>query len=296
MILRILRIGLGLILLNANIYAQCHIDDWTALKALYESTNGDSWQENDGWDLILTETPPQNCDLGKMKGVTLDEDYNTRVEELFLPSNNLIGNIPVQLCSLTELKQISLDFNIIDGIIPNCIGEMTKLEFIGFAFNQLSGSIPKEIGELSNLIWLELMYNQLNGEIPPEIGNLENIWQIRLNSNQLGGNIPVELGNLSISLQLFLDNNQLTGTIPPVFSNMRFNNLKLTLFNNNLSGCFDESLNTLCDSFKDGIYGFGDSISDGNNFDATWEEFCFEGKGICDTLKSPPLVGSFNCD
>jgi len=296
MILRILWIILGLHFLYINLLAQCHIDDWTALKALYESTNGDNWEEKDGWDLILAETPPQNCDLSEMKGVTLDEDYNTRVEELFLVSNNLVGDLPYEIGNLAKIKSLAMPFNQISGSIPASIGELEKLRSLNFDFNLLTGNIPPEIGKLKNLIWLDMMNNQFSGAIPPEMGNLESIWQIRLNGNQLSGEIPEALGNLGIGLQLFLSNNQLTGTIPPVFADFLFNNLTLTLFKNNLSGCFDASLTQLCDSFKDGIYGFGDSISDGNDFDATWEEFCFEGKGVCKTINTLPLVGSFKCE
>jgi len=296
MILRMLCITKYLLFFNIYLTAQCHLDDWTALKALYESTNGDNWEEKDGWDLVLGEAPSQDCDLSKMKGVTLDEDYNTRVEELFLVSNNLVGILPNEIGKLSKLKTLALPFNEISGNIPSTIGELEKLKSLNFDFNDLTGNIPPEIGKLKNLIWLDMMNNHLSGEIPPEMGNLESIWQIRLNGNHLSGEIPEALGNLSMGLQLFLSNNQLTGTIPPVFADFLFNNLTLTLFKNNLSGCFDASLTQLCDSFKDGIYGFGDSISDGNDFDATWEEFCFEGKGVCKTINTSPLVGTFKCE
>jgi len=34
--------------INKQIKAQCHINDWSALKALYESTDGDNWSDNTG--------------------------------------------------------------------------------------------------------------------------------------------------------------------------------------------------------------------------------------------------------
>jgi len=281
---KILLIAAGLIYFYENINAQCHIDDWTALKALYESTNGDNWEEQEGWEQMFGDTPPPDCDLSILKEVTLDEEYNKRVEELYVVSNNLVGELPKEIGLLSKLKEISMPFNQISGNIPTDIEKLSLLEYINFDFNQLTGSIPPEIGILKNLTSLNLMSNQLSGQIPPELGNLESVWFIYLTDNKLTGEIPEELGNLSIGVFLFLGNNQLTGSIPPVFSNFLFNDLRFTLFNNNLSGCFDASLSKLCDSFKDGIYGFGDSISEGNNFDATWREFCYEGKGVCDTV------------
>jgi len=281
---RILLIAVGLIYFYENINAQCHIDDWTALKALYESTNGDNWEEKEGWEQMFGDTPPPDCDLSIMKEVTLDEDYKKRIEELYIVSNNLVGELPKEIGLLSKLKEISMPFNQISGNIPTDIEKLSLLEYINFDFNQLTGSIPPEIGKLKNLVSLNLMANQISGEIPPELGNLESLWFIYLSENNLTGPIPEELGNLSIGVYLFLSNNQLTGSIPPVFSDFLFNDLRFTLFNNNMSGCFDASLTKLCDKFKDGIYGFGDSISEGNDFDATWREFCYEGKGVCDTV------------
>jgi len=37
-------ISIALLLNPQYTNAQCHIDDWTALKALYESTNGPNWR------------------------------------------------------------------------------------------------------------------------------------------------------------------------------------------------------------------------------------------------------------
>ncbi len=281
---KILVIAIGILYYYENIVAQCHIDDWTALKALYESTNGDNWEEKEGWEQIKGESPPPDCDLSIMKGIILDKDYNTRVEELLLPGNNLTGFIHNEISKLKKLKTLILFNNKISGSIPNSIGELNNLVTLDIAINLLDGSIPPEIGNLSNLVWIYLFSNQLSGEIPPELGNIESLWFIYLNDNKLTGEIPEELGNLSIGIHLFLSNNQLTGTIPPVFADFFFESLTFTLFNNNMSGCFDASLTKLCDKFKDGIYGFGDSISEGNDFDATWMEFCFEGKGVCDTV------------
>ncbi len=282
-------------LYNCSIVSsQCHIDDWTALKALYESTNGDNWEKIEGWEQIKSDTPPLNCDLSKMHGVTLDEDYGERVEDLFLPGNNLVGTIPEEICKLKLLKDFSLDINRLSGNIPTCLGSLTELNYLGFEFNQLTGSIPKEIGNLCNLGWLALRSNQLSGEIPPELGNLKSIYRLILSGNELTGEIPPELVKNGYVYVLGLDANQLTGSIPPEFGNINFDWSTLYLWGNNLSGCHDVNLLNLCDNFNS-PYGFISPVDD-EEFDVTWEEFCFEDKGICDTTKLMPLVGTFNCD
>jgi len=111
-------------------FTQCHIDDWTALKALYESTGGDNWNNSDNWEEIIGNEPTPNCDLAVLHGVNLDE--NGRVDSLSLPDNLLTGSIPPEIDKLSNLAKLSL-FR-----------------------NPLSGSIPPELGNLSNLKKLEV--------------------------------------------------------------------------------------------------------------------------------------------
>jgi len=264
-------------------FTQCHIDDWNALKALYESTDGDNWEKKQGWEQIKGDAPPTDCDLSLMHGVILDEFYKKRVERLYLPGNFLIGTIPTEISKLTELTNLSFSRNMLNGNIPSSIGKLKKMKFLGLSFNQLTGSIPPEIGSLCELNGLALRANQLTGEIPPELGNLKKISRLELSGNQLTGEIPPELAIVSYfgTYVLALDGNQLTGSVPPEFGDIPFDWSSLFLWDNNLSGCFDANLLKLCDNFDD-LYGFLDPV-EGNNFDATWEEFCFENKGICDT-------------
>lgn len=42
---------IALLLIPQTTTAQCHIDDWSGLKALYDNTDGDNWENRDGWDI-----------------------------------------------------------------------------------------------------------------------------------------------------------------------------------------------------------------------------------------------------
>lgn len=280
-----------------HLFAQCHIDDWAALKALYESTNGDNWNNNDGWQQMQGEQPPVDCDLSDIVGVIGMDEYGIRIEELFLSGNNLVGRLPDEICKMIGLRKLGLSFNSLTMAIPNCIENITELFHLLLDFNQLTGSIPPELGNLSNLSWIALTDNQLSGEIPPELGSLP-LSRLELSGNQLTGEIPEEFATTGRRYVLRLSYNQLSGCIPPEFGDAFFDWTNLSIFENNLSGCYDENLLKMCDAF-DSIYGFADPFNL-NNLDATFEEFCFEGKGICDTGCRPkgasPLVGSFNCD
>jgi len=288
-------ISLLSICIVAEIQAQCHEHDWTALKALYESTNGDEWKENEGWEQVKGNTPPNNCNLGIMEGITL-EGTPGRVVHLSLPNNNLEGIIPNEIGLLSELVWLNMPINRISGGIPTTIDNLSKLEWLRLEINLLSDSLPSEIGNLHNLLILNLFDNKISGTIPPELSNLTKIMRLELFGNKLTGTIPKEFSNIKKKFTLGLNSNRLTGGIPPEFGDMRFSAFTLYLFDNNLSGCYDDNLRKLCDDFEGYGYGFQDPISPGNGFDATWEEFCKEGKGICDTTRLSPLVGTFNCD
>ena len=123
--------------------------------------------------------------------------------------------------------------------------------------------------------------NGLIGSIPSELENLSNLPELWLSDNQLSGSIPGELGNLSNLSVLYLYNNQLSGSIPPELSNLT-NLTLLEIYDNDLSGCYSDSLTILCTQL-DHIFFDGDAdISVGNNFDASWEDFCNAGEGTCD--------------
>jgi len=180
----------NLFLCNQFSNAQCHLDDWTALKALYESTKGSNWANNSGWDVIITNLnePPANCDLSTLFGISLNDAR--RVNSIFLLINNLQGNIPTEIEKLSELEDLILNYN------------------------SLTGSIPPELGDLPNIFSIYLDDNNLTAFIPSELGNLSTLRFLRLNNNLLRGEIPVSLGFLELE-NLWLSNNNLSGCLSP---------------------------------------------------------------------------------
>ena len=81
---------------------------------------------------------------------------------LALPQNNLVGTLPGQLGTLSQL---------LDGC--------------GWSNNSLSGQIPAELGNLTQLEWLYLAGNSLSGPIPSELGALSQLQGLYLAGNSL---------------------------------------------------------------------------------------------------------------
>ena len=155
-----------------------------ALVALYDSTDGDNWNNNTGW--LLSADP---C---SWREVT---------------------------CSSGHVIRLDLVLNDLTGSIPPELGNLTALQYLGRGWNQLTGTIPAELGDLTDLSYLSLNANNLTGSIPAELGDLAVLGTLSLEGNNLTGSIPVELGNLTALTDLFLFSNGLSGPVPlPVAS------------------------------------------------------------------------------
>ena len=172
------------------------IDERPSLMALYNSTGGDAWTNNTGWN---TDDP--YCGW---YGVTCDAVLH--VISLSLGYNFLTGTIPPELGNLVNLMSVDLSGNNLSGPIPAVIGNLVSLTELKLDNNGdfycthcdgsgLSGTIPAEIGDLVNLQTLDLSFNYLSGPIPAEIGNLVNLNTLSLTWNYLT-TFPSEIGNI----------------------------------------------------------------------------------------------------
>ena len=224
--------------------------DRAALVALYNAMDGENWRKDWNW---LSEEP-----INKWYGVTTDR--NGLITHLSLDSNELTGNIPAELGSLSNLVMLDLSHNRLSGEIPVELGNLSNLQELFLRSEQgqpidgkwLSGEIPPELGNLTNLQSLGLTDNKLNGEIPRELGSLTNLERLSLRGNQLTGSIPAELGGLSNLGHLRLNHNQLSGEIPAELG-MLTDLRTLALYNNQLSGEIPAELGNLTKLFQLGL-------------------------------------------
>ncbi|KAK9922879.1 hypothetical protein M0R45_031319 [Rubus argutus] len=93
--------------------------------------------------------------------------YNSQLLTIIdFSSNDLEGDIPEEISSLTALGTLNLSMNQLSGNIPSKIGNLHLLETLDLSQNQLSGQIPQSLSSLTFLSHLNLSYNNLTGRIP----------------------------------------------------------------------------------------------------------------------------------
>jgi len=214
-----------------------------ALMALYVSTDGTNWTDNNNWDMASAVSTWFGVGVsgGQVSGVSLD-------------NNQLIGTIPPELGNLSNLTSLQLSGNQLTGPLPPELGNLTNLTTLRLASNQLTGPLPPELGNLTNLTTLYGYSNQLTGAIPPELGNLASLNTLHLSNNQLTGTLPPELENLASLTALYLYGNQLTGTIPAWLGNLT-NLTTLYLSANQFTGTIPSEIGNLTNLRTLYLYG-----------------------------------------
>jgi hypothetical protein len=114
--------------------------EYAALVDFYNSTQGQNWSHNDGWN---DPTAPS------WYGVTVSGfQYDSETG---------------QILSLGNVTELGFFANNLSGNIPESLGNLMNLRSLNFSWNSLAGSIPDTLGKLVNLQWLVLEANQLSG-------------------------------------------------------------------------------------------------------------------------------------
>uniref|UniRef100_A0ACD5UJU4 Uncharacterized protein n=1 Tax=Avena sativa TaxID=4498 RepID=A0ACD5UJU4_AVESA len=144
----------------------------------------------------------------------------SKIEVLDLSGNMLVGSIPRNIGSLSNLRVISFLANNLTGTIPPTFSNMTCLVAIELAANQLEGSIPEELGKQPNMLQVILYENSLSGRIPATLFNLSQLFYLDLRKNMFTGTVPSNIGDTLPSLEyLYLGTNKLEGHVPDSLGN-----------------------------------------------------------------------------
>ena len=228
--------------------------DSLALVAIYNSTNGDIWTNNNHW---------LNYPVGLWFGI---EVYNNRVVKINLNCNNLSGYIPAEIGGLDSLSCFSIYYNSIDSISPstgNCaildtlmissnpiqflppeIGDLSNLKYFNFGNTEIT-SLPEEIGGLTNLEYL-LGANGILPHIPESIGSMTSLKEIDLSLNNIS-NLPSSIGNCTNLTRLQVNANEIS-SVPTEIGNL--SNLEILILGGNNISELPEEIFTLTNLWK----------------------------------------------
>lgn len=229
-------------------------DEFFALQSLYQSTNGDSWnwdQPGIEWHFDGSTVYNPCSDNGNVwQGIRCSRNVQRcaseicQINALSLPNENLNGNLPSDISSLTGLLELDLSGNYLRGTIPPEIG-MLKLERLELYDNYFRGEIPLKIFNMTDLVVLDVEINFLEGVIPSEIGGLKNLNILYLRNNRLEGSIPPQFGMLIKLRFAFMENNEFDEEIPASIGSLR-ELRSLYLDSNYLTGPIPPSVGDLC--------------------------------------------------
>ncbi|ETR71715.1 MAG: hypothetical protein OMM_07935, partial [Candidatus Magnetoglobus multicellularis str. Araruama] len=240
------------------------IEERNSLTALYISTNGDNWTDKSNWngypDTECTWFGIQ-CDNNQIIGINMfdnnlvgtipSEIYSlTQLQKLNLSENQLTGSISENIANLSQLTELNLSSNELSGELPSGFYHLTQLEIANLSDNQLTGEISPDITSLTKLIELILYHNQFSGVLPAELTQLTSLQKLHLNYNRLVGAIPEDFGNLTNLTNLDVSSNMLTASIPQSFVKLtQLNEMNANFDYNALSAYTSEIANFMDNHF-----------------------------------------------
>ena len=161
------------VLSNIHTFAAPPTVDSLALVDLYNSTNGPGWSNHEGW-----LAGPVNT----WYGVSV---ISGQITDINLDNNNLSGNIPTTLGSLSNIHNLVLSHNKLTDTVPSTLGNLVSLQLLALNSNYLIGAIPAELGNLVNLQKLYLANNSFSGTVPATLSSHPaSLTQISLENNR----------------------------------------------------------------------------------------------------------------
>ena len=133
--------------------------------------------------------------FGLACGVTenLPADTHQDLTKIEIPANNLAGDLPDEIYSLSKLQVLIADGNKnISGGISTLIGNLPDLKYFDMDDNSMGGTLPEELFSLVRLEALDLNSNQFTGTLSSSIGNLQELVVLQLEDNSLSGPVPTD--------------------------------------------------------------------------------------------------------
>ncbi|XP_060676075.1 receptor-like protein 34 isoform X2 [Ziziphus jujuba] len=188
----------------------------------------------------------------------------------FISNNQLIGELPSLICSLTFIQVLDLSNNNLNGSIPMCLGNLNHLSVLDLKMNMFDGVIPTTLAKGNSLRNINLNGNRLEGPLPQALLNCRNLEILDLGSNLINDTFPHWLESLPMLQVLILRSNNFHGSIdgPNVrlpFQKLRIMDLSYNQFNGRLPTKYFENLLAMVDEHVDKLRYMGENISYSDN-------------------------------
>ena len=166
---------------------QCETMARQALIDFYKAMDGDHWYNNTNW---CSDKP-----INEWFGIS--GSYRPYVSTLYMPSNNLTGELPSGIISrMGPMAQFRLGDNHISGPFPKEITNNISLQYLELERNQITGELPEKLAELPILNKLSVSDNNMTGRIPASVTRLmEKKNALNLSGNDFSGDVPEEIVN-----------------------------------------------------------------------------------------------------
>ncbi|WCJ38237.1 Receptor-like kinase TMK4 [Euphorbia peplus] len=167
-------------------------------------------------------------------------DVSLRVTTIILSNKGLVGTLPSQLSSLSQLQHLSLDQNYLSGPLPS-LSNLTSLQEIHLSSNNFT-SIPRNF--FRGLVSLQVVRIGQNPSLSPwtissDISESTSLRFFEASQANIMGSLPDVFASLPSLKDLRLSYNNLTGTLPRSFAYSGINNLWINYQKVGLSGTID---------------------------------------------------------
>lgn len=289
--------------MSSGVVSQCNnADDYTALRALYLSTDGDNWTDNTGWPDALTfmanPTPQSGTDMSMWYGIVCQEfrgGPTDKVNYVEIEDNNLIGSIPNEIGGMSILKSLRLNDNSISGDLSS-LSTLNLMNTLDLSRTGVAGNISALSTTQTNIILLADtdVVGDLSSLYP--LGGLDNVdlentyvvgdivlfhgmsalLTLNLNDTNVSGDIS-SLQNTPSLLEVNLNNTGVIGDISNIVLTDRIHTLELE--NLNLSGCWSSYFKSKCGA----LFAYNFEGNQGVISNQGWLGLCDSGVGQCST-------------
>ncbi|KAL1219967.1 Receptor-like protein 1 [Cardamine amara subsp. amara] len=112
---------------------------------------------------------------------------------------------------LRYMNGLDLSSNQLSGEIPIEIGDLENILCLNFSSNHLTCSIPYSFSKLKDLEGLDLSNNKLDGNIPPQLADLDSLGYFNVSCNNLFGEIPFKGHLVTFDRMSYIGNVHLCG-------------------------------------------------------------------------------------